>query len=68
MAVRKVTHPSIDDRRAKGLEARDQASLSSLTKWKPAADRPDPVALLRAGDRQAVRDLIEGARSAVAPA
>jgi siroheme synthase-like protein len=29
---------------------------------------PDPVALLRAGDRQAVRDLIEGARSAVAPA
>ena len=28
---------------------------------------PDPIALLRAGDRQAVRDLIEGARSAVAP-
>jgi len=29
---------------------------------------PDPIALLRTGDRQAVRDLIEGARSAVAPA
>jgi precorrin-2 dehydrogenase len=29
---------------------------------------PDPIALLRAGERQAVRDLIEGARSAVAPA
>jgi precorrin-2 dehydrogenase / sirohydrochlorin ferrochelatase len=29
---------------------------------------PDPIALLRAGDREAVRDLIEGARSAVAPA
>src|SRR3954464_2957254 len=29
---------------------------------------PDPIALLRAGDRQAVRDLIEGARTAVAPA
>jgi siroheme synthase-like protein len=29
---------------------------------------PDPIALLRAGDRQAVRDLIEGARSAVASA
>ena len=29
---------------------------------------PDPIALLKAGDRQAVRDLIEGARSAVAPA
>src|SRR3954453_537771 len=29
---------------------------------------PDPIALLRAGDRQAVRDRIEGARTAVAPA
>src|SRR4051812_37366068 len=29
---------------------------------------PDPIALLRSGDAQAVRDLIEGARSAVAPA
>ena len=29
---------------------------------------PDPIALLRAGDREAVRDLIEGARAAVAPA
>jgi precorrin-2 dehydrogenase/sirohydrochlorin ferrochelatase len=29
---------------------------------------PDPIALLRAGDREAVRDLIEGARGAVAPA
>jgi precorrin-2 dehydrogenase/sirohydrochlorin ferrochelatase len=29
---------------------------------------PDPIALLRDGDAQAVRDLIEGARSAAAPA
>jgi siroheme synthase-like protein len=29
---------------------------------------PDPIALLRAGDREAVRDLIEAARSSVAPA
>ena len=29
---------------------------------------PDPIALLRGGDRQAVRDLIEGARTAVASA
>ena len=29
---------------------------------------PDPIALLRSGDRQAVRDLIDGARIAVAPA
>jgi len=51
MAVRKVAHPSIDDRKAKGLEARDRAPLSSHSGWSPAADRPDPVApspLLRA--------------------
>ena len=45
MAVRR-THPSIDERRAKGLEARDRTSVSSHTKWGPAADRPDPVGLL----------------------
>jgi uncharacterized protein (DUF2252 family) len=58
MAVREVTHPSIDDRRAKGLEARDQASLSSHTKWKPAADRPDPVALLEKQDATREPDLV----------
>src|SRR3989440_10421489 len=46
MAVRRIAHPSIDDHRAKGLEARDRAAPSSHTKWRPAADRPDPVALL----------------------
>jgi uncharacterized protein (DUF2252 family) len=46
MAVRKIAHPSVEDRRAKGLEARDRAPLSSHTKWSPAKDRPDPVGLL----------------------
>ncbi len=36
MAVRKIAHPSIDERKAKGLDARDQASPSSHTKWAPA--------------------------------
>ena len=47
MAVRKIAHPSVEDRKAKGLEARDRAALSSHTKWQAAADRPDPVALLQ---------------------
>ncbi len=46
MAVRKIAHPSIDDRKAKGLEARDRTALSGHTRWEPAADRPDPVGLL----------------------
>ncbi|HSS90555.1 MAG TPA: DUF2252 family protein, partial [Streptosporangiaceae bacterium] len=58
MAVRKVAHPSIDDRKAKGLEARDRAPLSSHTKWKPAVDRPDPVALLQEQDATREPDLV----------
>jgi uncharacterized protein (DUF2252 family) len=58
MAVRKVAHPSVEDRRAKGLEARDQAPLSSHTKWRPAGDRPDPVDSLVAQETTREPDLI----------
>ena len=58
MAVRKIAHPSIDDRKAKGVEARDRAALSSHTKWRPAADRPDPVALLEEQDTTREPDLV----------
>jgi len=58
MAVRKVAHPSVDDREAKGLKARDGAPLSSHTKWRPAADRPDPVALLEQQDATREPDLV----------
>ena len=58
MAVRKIAHPSIDERKAKGLEARDRAPLSSHTKWRPAADRPDPVALLEQQDTTREPDLV----------
>jgi uncharacterized protein (DUF2252 family) len=58
MAVRKIAHPSIDDRKAKGLECRDQAQLSGHTKWTPAADRPDPVALLEEQDTTREPDLV----------
>ena len=58
MAVRKIAHPSIDDRKAKGLEARDRAAPSSHTKWRPAGDRPDPVALLAEQDTTREQDLV----------
>src|SRR6266516_284894 len=58
MAVRKIAHPCIDDRKAKGLEARDRAAPSSHTKWRPAADRPDPVALLEEQDTTREQDLV----------
>jgi uncharacterized protein (DUF2252 family) len=58
MAVRKVAHPSLDERKATGMEARDQAPLSSHTKWGPAADRQDPVALLSDQDKTREADLV----------
>ena len=58
MAVRKIPHPSIDDRKAKGLEAQDRAPLSSHSTWSPAADRPDPVALLGEQDKTREQDLV----------
>ena len=60
MAVqeREIAHPSVDDREAKGLEARDRAALSAHTKWRPAADRPDPVGLLEEQDVSREQDLV----------
>ena len=69
MAVREIAHPSIDDREARGLEARNRATLSSHAGWRPAADRPDPVALLAQQDAARERDLVpvRHGRMAVSP-
>ena len=58
VAVREIAHPSIDERKARGLEARDRTPVSSHTKWRPAADRPDPVALLEEQNRTREPDLV----------
>jgi hypothetical protein len=41
---RRVPHPSIEERRARGKEARERMPLSSHSGQQP--DRPDPVGLL----------------------
>jgi uncharacterized protein (DUF2252 family) len=46
MSVTKIDHPSIDERRAKGKKTRELTATSAHAGWKPAEDRPDPVALL----------------------
>ena len=58
MAQRRVAHPSVDDRRARGLEARDNAPLSGHAGWAPASDRPDPVALLEEQNATREPDLV----------
>ena len=58
MAVRKVAHPSIEERRALGGEARTVTPPSSHTHWHPVPDRPDPVALLEEQNIMREPDLI----------
>jgi uncharacterized protein (DUF2252 family) len=58
MAGGKIVHLSVDDRRARGLEARDNVPLSSHSGWAPAAGRPDPVGLLEDQDADREPDLV----------
>jgi uncharacterized protein (DUF2252 family) len=51
-------HPSVDERRARGERAREAAALSSHRGWRPAADRPDPVALLEEQNKAREPDLV----------
>jgi uncharacterized protein (DUF2252 family) len=46
MATGKVEHPTLEERHERGKQARARTPRSSYEGWKPAADRPDPVALL----------------------
>lgn len=51
-------HPSVAERAASGKAARADTPLSSLKGWVPAADRPDPVALLEQQNLTRVPDLV----------
>jgi uncharacterized protein (DUF2252 family) len=55
---KRVPHPSLEERRARGKEARDRAPLSSHGGWTPASDRPDPVGLLQEQNRTREPDLV----------
>ncbi|WP_433292908.1 DUF2252 domain-containing protein [Pseudonocardia sp. CA-142604] len=46
MDAQRIARPSIAERKAKGKDARGRTPPSGHSGWRPAADRPDPVALL----------------------
>jgi uncharacterized protein (DUF2252 family) len=48
----------VEERRARGEQARDRTPLSSHADWAPAADRPDPVGLLEEQDATREPDLV----------
>ena len=68
-AVTKVAHPSLDERQAAGRQASDRTPPSSHSGWHPAADRPDPVALIEEQDLTREQDLVpvRHGRMAVSP-
>ncbi len=57
-APRKVPHPSVEDRRAKGADARIAVPPSLHGQWAPAAKRFDPVELLCDQDTRREPDLV----------
>jgi uncharacterized protein (DUF2252 family) len=59
MAVKtRIAHPSVEERRAQGKEARSRTSRSSHSGWAPASDRPDPVGLLEEQNQAREPDLV----------
>jgi uncharacterized protein (DUF2252 family) len=54
----KLMHPSLDERREIGWEARNAAPPSSHEGWVPAEGRGDPVALLEEQDKTREADLV----------
>ncbi len=57
-AIPETAHRSVDERRARGLEAAGVTPPSVHSGWKPSGDRPDPVALLEAQNLTRERDLV----------
>ena len=54
--MKKISHPSLDERRARGKQARTGTPLSAHAGWRPASDRPDPVVLLEEQNTTRVRE------------
>ena len=53
-----IVHPSVEERKAQGKAARQQAAPADHARWTPVPDRPDPVALLEAQDATREPDLV----------
>src|SRR6185503_10957998 len=56
--IRRISHPSLDERLVQGRTARDRTPPSSHAGWSPATGRPDPVALLEQQNRTREPDLV----------
>jgi hypothetical protein len=58
MPVAAIAHLTVEQRKARGQESRARTPPSDHSGWRPAADRPDPVALLEEQDATREPDLV----------
>jgi uncharacterized protein (DUF2252 family) len=59
MAVKtRIAHPSVEERRAQGKQARERTPRSSHAGWAAASGRPDPVGLLEEQNATREPDLV----------
>ena len=58
MVMTRVAHPSVEERRTRGKDARELTPLGSHNGWTAAPDRPDPVALLQTQNMTREPDLV----------
>ena len=56
--MKRIEHPTVEERRAQGKAARDRVAPSDHSGWVPADDRPDPVALLEEQNATREPDLV----------
>jgi uncharacterized protein (DUF2252 family) len=57
--IQPVPHPSVDERAARGREARKRVPRSSLGAWEPPTSRRDPVGLLHEQETTRVPELVQ---------
>jgi len=58
MVAVKIPHPSLDERRERGVRAREQTPPSAHLGWAPAAGRTNPANLLTEQDKTREPDLV----------
>ena len=56
--MKRIEHPTVEERRARGKAARDRVAPSGHSGWMPAHDRPDPVVLLEQQNTTREADLV----------
>lgn len=53
-----MSDASVKERMAAGKALRERAARSAHGKWRPAANRPDPIELLKESDRHRIKELL----------